>query len=415
MTIQNKEELNTILLGACFLASGGGGPLSLGQNLLNAGIKDEDKFELNIIDPSDIEPDQWLVTATGMGIPSADYDYNELNNSVANAVTIFQNWLKSGENLDELKSFPDLENFTEFTNLLPFEIGVVNSILPIIATIILNKNRQTENKVSVINADLGGRSLPTLPLSLLNANGLPFFPNCISAGMENPPYAFVDSNTIDDLQTMFEIIFTSKKFQNSAGTTYYPMKAKTLQSNPNYFVPNTLKDALEIGKLVIGIDDINERVEKIVDYLLSQGRETKEIFTGKISDIKNETVNGHDLDHIIIQGDNIFQNKVLKLTAYNENMFASLEEASSTSEYIEGPDSISFLLDLENSSAIDDRVADVTKLVELFNQGADFKVRVLGIEASENIRTNVDLLNSWSEINKSLGGTGIYSQKWLEQ
>ncbi len=110
-----KAELEHILYGACFLASGGGGPLDLGQSCINAGFSEGDSVE--IVDFDDIHENEWIVPCAGMGLPSATFNASELNQSVYNVVQIMQEWCEKNR-----------EDFNGFKYLFPMEVGTANLI-----------------------------------------------------------------------------------------------------------------------------------------------------------------------------------------------------------------------------------------------------------------------------------------------
>ncbi|PHS58274.1 MAG: hypothetical protein COB17_03365 [Sulfurimonas sp.] len=211
MTI-GKIELEQILYGACFLASGGGGPISLGQSCIDASFGDIDKVE--VVDVDSLNVDDWLVLSSGMGLPSAKFNASELNMSVLNVTEIIQDWCS--------KYKSDFENFKY---IIPVEVGTINSILPII-TCKLAKDKGVELKV--LNADPAGRSVPTLPLTLFAGHNCDFYPNFMASGAEKPLYASYKMDTLNQVQDYFEQLFTSPAFNNSGGIAMYPMSKKEL-------------------------------------------------------------------------------------------------------------------------------------------------------------------------------------------
>lgn len=400
-----KAELEHILYGACFLASGGGGPLDLGQSCINAGFSEGDSIE--IVDFDDIHENEWIVPCAGMGLPSATFNASELNQSVYNVVQIMQEWCEKNR-----------EDFNGFKYLFPMEVGTVNSILPIIVAILAKQKGVT---LKVINADPSGRATPTLPLTLLAGYDRPFYPNFIANGEEAPLYASYNLESLDHVQECFAQMFTSNSFKNSGGFSLYPMSKKEFKTD--YTVPNTMVDALNIGKIIEETASVTQRVAKVISYMNSESKEhrfTKEIFYGSLESINETAVNGTDVGILVIKGINEYQGKTLKVSTENENIFANIvDETGNEKPYIMGPDSICYLpevIDGETLSVINSiKILDVTGLNALYACPLKKKIflHIIGIDAPERVKACANLITNWCTLNHSLGGPDTYTQPWL--
>jgi DUF917 family protein len=71
MKITNTKEFLTLLKGATFLASGGGGPFFVAKNIVETYFKDTDVFDINLINSDLLTIQEWVTMAAGMAQPSA--------------------------------------------------------------------------------------------------------------------------------------------------------------------------------------------------------------------------------------------------------------------------------------------------------------------------------------------------------
>lgn len=400
----DREKLEYILHGACFLASGGGGPISLGQMCIDASFSTADAVD--VIDINSVEETQWLVPASGMGLPSGSFNSAELNMSVYNALKTMENWCKDNK-----------EDFKEFTYILPIEVGAVNSILAIIAAKLANDNGST---LKVINADPSGRAVPTLPLTLFAGNNFPFYPNFIASGGETPYFASYNLESIEHIQECFTQIFTSSAFKNSGGISLYPTLKKDLSDS--LIVQGTMLDSLKIGEIFSSENTSKQNTEKIITYMnkeSSEKRTTKEIFYGTLINFNTKVEQGHDIGVLEIQGLGEFKDKMLKAFTANENIYANIIDTNGEKPYIMGPDSICYIPEvykIDGSIDTSIKIADVTEIYELY-QNKNIKtinLYVIGIDAPSNVKNSTGLIANWQTFNQSLGGEDSYTQPWLK-
>lgn len=399
--IIGKTELEQILYGACFLASGGGGPLDLGQSCINADFKEGDTVE--VVDFDDIHESEWIVPSSGMGLPSASFNASELNRSLLNVIEVMQEWCQKNK-----------KNFTAFKYIFPMEVGTVNSVLPIIAAK-LAKDKGLDFKV--VNADPSGRATPTLPLTLLAGYDCPFYPNFIASGNEKPLFSSYNLESLNHVQECFAQMFTSSAFKNSGGFSLYPMSKQEFK--PQYTVQNTMLDALNIGKIINQENSASSRAEKIISYMNNESKEkryTKEIFYGILESIENTVVNGTDVGTLVIKGTQNFEGKTLKIATENENIFANIIDQNGVENpYIMGPDSICLLPEVMNIGDSNIKILDVTGLYALYNcpMKKVIKLHVIGIDAPKHVKKCSNLITNWCQINQMLGGPKDYTQPWL--
>jgi len=400
-----KTELENILYGACFLASGGGGPLDLGQSCIDANFADDDFVE--VVSCDTIDNKDWIVPSAGMGLPSASFNPNELNRSVFNVIEIMEHWCRTNKS-----------DFSDFKYILPMEVGTVNSILPIIACKLA---KDLGRELKVIDADPSGRATPVLPLTLLAGNNVPFYPNFIASGNTKPYFSSYNLESLDHVQECFGQMFTSSAFKNSGGFSLYPTSKKNLKDE--YIVQNTMTDALNLGKIIKTSDTITQRIEQVINYMNNTSKEkryTKKIFYGTLANIETTVVNGTDVGVLAIMSED---NMLFKAYTENENIYANIITDTRKNEqkeepFIMGPDSICYLPEIiyhtENSSNQDIVVTDVTELSILFKDKnvKTINLYVIAIDAPKDVQNCKGLIENWETLNKSLGGEDKYTQPW---
>ncbi len=407
--VVSKKELEYILYGACFLASGGGGPLDLGQSCIDANFKDDDSVE--VVPFGSIQSEDWIVPTSGMGLPSAAFNPSELNKSILNVIEIIEQWCSCNE-----------KDFDEFKYILPMEVGTVNSVLPIIAS----KLAKSKGKdLKVIDADPSGRATPTLPLTLFAGNDCKFYPNFIASGDEVPYFSSYNLESLDHVQECFGEMFTSSAFKNSGGFSLYPSSKKNLKND--YVVPSTLTDSYNIGIIIRTQKTVEKRLSEILKYMNNTSEEkriTKDVFYGTLTKIDSKPVHGEDIGILTIEGLNQYENSSFKAYTANENIYANIIIDTQSNEtekpYIMGPDSICYLPEViykkGASSKPEIKICDVTQLQELFHnpEVETINLYVVAIDAPKNVKNCPGLISNWEQMNSSLGGEDKYTQPWLK-
>jgi DUF917 family protein len=404
-----KKELEYILNGACFLASGGGGPLDLGQSCIDANFTDDDFVE--VVSFESIKSEEWIVPTSGMGLPSASFNPSELNKSIVNVIEIIEQWCVCHE-----------KDFDGFKYILPMEVGTVNSILPIIAC----KLAKAKGKnLKVIDADPSGRATPTLPLTLFAGYSCKFYPNFIASGDEIPYFSSYNLESLDHVQECFGQMFTSSAFKNSGGFSLYPSNKENLKSE--YIVEDTLTDAYNIGVIIETQNTVETRLTKIISYMNNESKEkrfTKDIFYGTLTKIDSKPIHGEDIGILTIEGLNLYKNNSFKAYTANENIYANIIIDTQSNEtekpYIMGPDSICYLPEViykkDSSLKPEIKICDVTQLQELFQnpEVETINLYVVAIDAPKNVKNCLGLIKNWETMNSSLGGEDRYTQPWLK-
>lgn len=138
MTIQDielpnpltPEDIKKIIYGACFMGSGGGGPLGMALKL-HSKIKESVYY----INPNEMESNKKGFVVCDVGSPKhAKKDSGLGDTAPVNAFNTMKEYL---ENKGDTVSY-----------LLPMELGTVNTLLPLY---IASKLKETGEKILVVN------------------------------------------------------------------------------------------------------------------------------------------------------------------------------------------------------------------------------------------------------------------------
>ena len=136
-----STELEQLVLGACLLGGGGGGPLSGAQPLLD--YLRRNRLTVTLAGLADLPADTPGSVVAGIGAPNAASQSGDFTEAPLNA---FRRYAKL---LD-----------TPPGAVLPAEVGAMNSLIPAVVA--------AQTGLPLIDADSAGRALPTLNLAAFN-------------------------------------------------------------------------------------------------------------------------------------------------------------------------------------------------------------------------------------------------------
>lgn len=139
--VLNTTDLENILLGACLLGGGGGGPKSGAQALID--YMSSQGLQTTLYGVTEVPPQIWAGVVAGIGAPDAASHGPAFTEAPQNAFKALA--LAAGQNLQAV---------------LPGETGAMNSIIPALAAAQLG--------LPLLDVDSAGRALPTLDLAAYN-------------------------------------------------------------------------------------------------------------------------------------------------------------------------------------------------------------------------------------------------------
>jgi len=151
----SNSDLKNIVYGACFFASGGGGPIAMALDFLKKINK-----TVYFINTDRLEPDKYCVAIADMGSPDAAKEGKGYT-APFNVFEVLSAYLeKQGD---------------DAAYLLPFELGAVNTLIPFYVA------SKMDSPIPVINADPSGRAVPELEMTLLDLAGTPICPGAVAS------------------------------------------------------------------------------------------------------------------------------------------------------------------------------------------------------------------------------------------
>ena len=302
--VLSQQQLQYILNGACFLGSGGGGPYSVGQQVL----KYIGNRTVNLLTASAV-PSTWNTAVSAfVGSPDAAANQN-LNFAVAtSAFNQLQQLLNTG-----------------FNCVLPGEVGAGNTLIPMAVA--------ADRSIPVIDAAGACRAIPGFLMSTYAAANIPASPMMLTDGSSqvslNCPNAIADP--------VVRGIISGNAFQEDAGIAFWSMSAQTMK---NAALLGTTSEALGVGQtLAQAISQGQNPVNAVISYLQQYlGVSVYLLCTGTIIHAPESTSGGFDFGTVVIKADG---GATVTIYNQNENLIAFTNE--SPIPLAMGPDLICYM------------------------------------------------------------------------
>jgi DUF917 family protein len=402
MKVTNKKEFLTLLKGATFLASGGGGPFFVAQKIVETYFKDTDTFEINLVNPDLLTQKEWVAMAAGMAQPSAGSALTPqaIIDPTVNAVKAMENLIK------ELisKNSNRFTDFNQFNALYPIEVGAMNVVIPLISAYLL------QNNLSIVDGDTSGRSVPTIDLTTF-AVSQPVMPNMATSAGEEYQFTTMSLKNYKDLGIAYSNLIGAGLIGIDTGLCLAPMHGETL--NDGNIVKGTLSDAYNIGKIFEENIHSNEKIQKIQNYLSTDAqtpRKMKHLCTGKVTDYFTQTENSTDLGYLTVETDD---NRIFTILIQNENIIGQFNDETFVT--VTGPDSIGYISTTDGSFD-ENNIYENVLISKKLSEGQEVYIHIIAIEAADVIKKNEKLMVSWNAAYKTSRYYGPYSNRlWIEK
>ncbi|MGZ8171727.1 MULTISPECIES: DUF917 domain-containing protein [Methylobacter] len=311
-----KKDISYIVYGACFLASGGGGPIGLALLFMDKMINDADV--MYYVNPDNLEANKNIAFVAGLGSPDK----------------IFEGF---GQTVS-LNAFLEMDNYLTQSGqeplgyLIPVEMGAMNTLIPFIIS--------AKKGISVINGDPCGRAMPELSMTLFNINKLPINPVILTSDTDESGHyqkmivQVEDANDAENRARRF-----AKSHNSTAGMACYPMQGADLNcsilSDKNWAKFNqwTVGLAWNLGRNMIESKNYNE----FLGFLDRFSLPSYKLFEGVITHKEEREISGFDVGKITVSNGN----ETFFIYYKNESLLAW----NATRKYYVamGPDSINFL------------------------------------------------------------------------
>lgn len=373
LTKLGKDDLQTILFGATFLASGGGGSFSSGQCLVNALVEDwtvEVHTLKQVLELKKNSSDDWLAAVVAyIGAPQAIADLGQPTAA-----------MNAFNHLNELYQ----ENIGY---IVPVEIGGLSTIVA--ATVAGNL------KHPVVNADGAGRAVPTLTMTT--------FAGAVSSSPAmfcNEKAAAVVLEIVDvgQVEAMARPLLSAPAFNQKAGLAMWPMTKTDMEKALP--IRDTLGTCLEIGRVLRNIiEDPSHPIEDLFSKLKELGFDAYILAEGRVH-LEGETPEGgFDFGKVSFR-DTKDDNPLAYVYNQNENMIAWSTKRDRPLAI--GPDLICYVTKKGQPFSNDDISEDTTLKVE------GEESLLIGIAANPALTSNQSIMDAFRESLIVLGYAGSY-------
>lgn len=402
MKITNQKEFLTLLKGATFLASGGGGPFFVAKKIVETYFKDTDSFEINLINPDSLTQKEWVAMAAGMAQPSAGSALTPqaIIEPTLNAVNAMEKLIKELLSTQKDSRF---DHFKKFDALYPIEVGAMNVVIPLISAYLL------KNDLSIVDGDTSGRSVPTIDLTTF-AVSQPVMPNMATSAGNEYQFTTMSLKNYQDLGIAYSNLIGAGLIGIDTGLCLAPMHGDTL--NDGNIVKGTLTDAYNIGQIFEEDIHSSDKILKVQNYLSTNAqtpRKMKHLCTGKVTDYFTQTENSTDLGYLTVETDD---NRIFTILIQNENIIGQFNDETFVS--VTGPDSIGYISTYDGSFD-ENNIYENVLISKKLSEGQDVYIHVIAIEAADVIKDNKKLMSSWNAAYKTSRYYGPYAnQLWTE-
>ncbi len=359
-----KKDINYIVYGACFLASGGGGPLGLALLFMDKMLNDADV--MHYVNPENLETHKNIAFVAGLGSPDK----------------IFEGF---GQTVS-LNAFMEMDNYLVQSGqeplgyLIPVEMGAMNTLIPFIIS--------AKKGIAVINGDPCGRAAPEMSMNLFNIHKLPLNPVILTSDTDESGHyqkIIVQVKDADDAENQARQF--AQSHNSTAGMACYPMRGADLNcsilSDKNWakFIQWTVGFAWNLGRNMVELENYN----KFLEFLDSFPLASYTLFEGIITDKEVREISGFNVGKIIVS------NGIETFFIYYKNESLLAWNVTRKCYVAMGPDSINFLARKDaqpfSNSDIDSDPQKNPKNIALGT-----KIGIIGLCADEKLK-NTELVN----------------------
>src|SRR5215212_4020818 len=213
----DADVLESISLGAGILGTGGGGNPYVAKIWARGELERGARFQ--ILDPTEVPNDAWIVGSGGIGAPTVSVEK-----------------LRRGD--EEYRALRVLEGHlgVRFDGIVPMEVGGGNSIRPIIAA--------AQAGIPTVDADGMGRAFPELQMVTFFMYGVPACPAAI-ADDKGQEAVFTAAPSPRHLERLARVL--TIEMGGTAGVALAPMTGARLKRTA---IPRTISVARDLGAAV---------------------------------------------------------------------------------------------------------------------------------------------------------------------
>ncbi len=284
-----EDDLHDIARGAALLGTGGGGDPYIGRLMAQNAIREFGSP--TILDVDQLDDRATVCIIAMLGAPTVLNEKGASGDDIELAITRLSD--RIGRPIDAL---------------LPAEIGGVNSTIPIVAAARLG--------LPLVNADGMGRAFPEIQMVTMNFEGVAASPFVIVD--EHGNSAIIETDSAKQAEVFVRAVAIQMGL--SCMVSGYPMTGADVKRTT---VHGTLTTALRIGRVISECRKNGDPVRATINYLASSKTYgfARELFDGKITDLRRETSSGFSIGHCSLEG-LIDQSRTMNVEFQNEYLIA---------------------------------------------------------------------------------------------
>jgi len=334
-------DMENISLGATVLGTGGGGDPYVGKLLAIEALRRHGPVRTIPLDA--LPDDAHVVTCGAMGAP-----------------TIVIEKIPSGEELAKALRYYEAASGRRVTAVIPFEIGGVNSCLPIAVAANLG--------LPLVDADGMGRAFPELQMCTFNVHGLDACPVVLAD--ERGSLAMVETRSAAEAEGIARALCI--RMGGQANVISFPMTGKECRMSA---VPATISLARGIGRVMReAASGRRNPLKALIAHLATTHYGlAKRLGAGKISDVARQFRNGWAIGTVTIAP--FDGGEPFRLQVQNENLIVARG-----GEVLASVPDLICLLDIDTAAPLP---------TERLRYGQ--RVNILGIRAPEILRSEAAL------------------------
>ena len=317
-------DLENLVKGATFLASGGGGTYDSAMLFVqNFTKKHYERTEVSIIDVDDIPENdsKCAIVLAYLGTPTKLKDAVTPDAAIQSVNTIQEELKKRGK---------------ELGYIVPIEVGGISTLVSCLVGAKLN--------LTVINADGAGRAVPLLQMTTFATHGADVNPCVLTNSSDYKIVYEVSDSREASASTTIEALARSalsmREFDQVGGITMWTMD-RALMSKA-ILIKGTITKCIQLGK-IIGNEQylIKPNISSIQNVLNTINYHSQIVCQGKILDAKHTAIGGFDSGLMTIQQDQTPEN-LIKIIFQNESLI--VWDSGQGSPLVTAPDLISYLI-----------------------------------------------------------------------
>ena len=275
------NELDAIEIGAAILGTGGGGNPYIGKLRCREELKKGNR--INVIPLNELDDKALVVSLGGIGAPVVGIEKMEEG----------QECLRAMRALEQ-------EFNCKIDALISSEIGGSNSMEPMLTA--------AQAGIPVVDGDGMGRAFPEMQMCTWSIYGHKSAPAAMADEKGN---ILVIRDTVDEIWVERLARSGVVTMGAAAGIAMAPMKGGFVKK---YAIPNTITQALSLGRSVI---NANKENKNPIDAVLAH-ENGKLLMTGKIIDLERHLKGGFAVGQIVLEGFGDYQNDKGTIDLQNE-------------------------------------------------------------------------------------------------